>query len=51
MTGVVQSAGPAMDGFPELTSVDVTLTFAADAAVPPSETMRAQNVAYAAGCN
>jgi len=51
VTGVVEAfvAGPG--AFPEqLQRVDVTLTFAADANVPASETMRAQNLSGTSGC-
>ena len=51
VTGVVESLGPSAGGFPEsFLNVDVTLTFAADASVPQSETMRAQNLPISGSC-
>ena len=51
VTGVVESLGPSAGGFPEsFLNVDVTLTFAADASVPQSETMRAENLPISGSC-
>jgi hypothetical protein len=51
VTGVVEAAVAGPGAFPEqLERVDVTLTFAADANVPASETMRAQNLPGTSGC-
>ena len=51
VTGVVEALGPPAGGFPEsFLNVDVTLTFAADAGVAQSETMRAQNIPFSGDC-
>jgi hypothetical protein len=51
VTGVVEAAVPGPGAFPDqIQRVDVTLTFAADANVPSSETMRAQNLPGTSGC-
>jgi hypothetical protein len=51
VTGVVEASVAVAGAFPEqLQRVDVTLTFAADANVPASETMRAQNLPGTSGC-
>jgi hypothetical protein len=51
VTGVVEASGMSgLGGIPARVNVDVTLTFAADAGVPATEIMRAQNLNPESGC-